>query len=375
MNLTNCTIVTPDTIIQNGSILIKDGRIDQVVTGPVEGLDLQGAMVLPGFIDQHIHGAFGVDFMTATPQDLERVSKQLLAHGVTGYLATTLTDDAATIHAALATLRDYQTTQPTDGAQMLGVHLEGPFVHPSYPGAQAKEHILAPDKVLLQAFQDTAGQTIRLMTYAPEWGHSLFTSFAVQLGIVPSIGHSSATLEDVDLALAEGARQITHFHNAHSPYHHRHPGVTNAGLARTVSVELIADGHHVDPAVIAATIRLKGAHRVHLITDAVPAMGEPDGVYRLGPYEVTKQAHTVRLADGTLAGSVVQFPQILSNLAQWMTLSPNELATMTSTNQASLLGLTDRGRIEAGARADFAVVNEGMEVIATFVNGERVWPT
>ena len=373
MKLTNATIVTSTGVITNAWLSFDNGVITEIGTGNSDGLDLKGAIVLPGFIDQHIHGGFGVDLMQATPAELAHFSSSLLAHGVTSYLATTLTEDRTVISKALSTLAEYQTNQSPRAAQMVGIHLEGPFVHPSYPGAQSQAHIIAPDKVLLQEFQATAKQSIKLMTYAPEWGHSLFTSFALSLGIVPSIGHSSATLEEVDQALQEGAKQITHFHNASSPYHHRHPGVINAGLYRDISVELIADGYHLDPLVVEGVITLKGATKVHLITDAVSAMGQPDGTYHLGPYDVTKQAGTVRLADGTLAGSVVTFPDILQHIKQWTNCTLEDLVQMTSTNQATLLGLHDRGKIAVGARADLVVLDQNHRILHTFVKGERVF--
>ena len=373
MKLRNATIVTPTSVLSNAWLAFENGVITEIGTGEMDGLDVKGAIVLPGFIDQHIHGGFGVDLMQANPDELAHFSSSLLAHGVTSYLATTLTEDRTVINKALATLADYQTNQSPKVAQMVGIHLEGPFVHPAFPGAQSQSHIIAPDKVLLQEFQNTAKQSIKLMTYAPEWGHSLFTSYALSLGIVPSIGHSSATLEEVDQAIEEGAKQITHFHNASSPYHHRHPGVINAGLYRDISLELIADGYHVDRLVVEGVITLKGASKIHLITDAISAMGQPDGTYHLGPYEVTKQASTVRLGDGTLAGSVVTFPDILNHIKQWTDCSLVDLAHMTSTNQASLLGLHDRGKIAVGARADLVVLDQDYQVLQTFVKGEQVY--
>lgn len=373
MKLRNATIVMPGKTIPNGWIEVDDGLIQAIGSGDVEGIDLEGAILLPGFIDQHIHGGFGVDFMRATAQELDHFGQSVVAHGVTSYLATTLTEDLPVIEQALKSLGQYQSSQAPAQAQMVGIHLEGPFVHPEFPGAQSQHHILPPDKVQLKAFQSLAAQSIRLMTYAPEWGHSLFTSYAVQLGIVPSIGHSSATLEEVDAAIAEGAQQITHFHNASSPYHHRRPGVVNAGLYRDIAVELIADGYHLDPLVVDGVQRLKGADKVHLITDAISAMGQADGTYSLGPYQVTKDHHTVRLADGTLAGSVVTFPHILQNIQAWTTASLPDIAQMTSTNQATLLGLQDRGSIEVGKRADLVVVNADFEILQTYVKGTKVF--
>lgn len=369
MIYTNCTIVTPTQVIEQGWIRVNHGLIAEIGQGAATGIDMLGAICLPGFIDQHIHGGFGVDFMLAANAQLADFSSAVLAHGVTTYLATTYTQSDAVIKRALATLSNYVQMQSNDTAQCAGIHLEGPFVHPEFPGAQDKDHIIPPDKVLLKDYQDLASGTIRLLTYAPEWGHSLFTSFAVSLGIVPSIGHSSATLEEVDQAILEGAKQLTHFHNASSPYHHRHPGVINAGLYRDLQLELIVDGFHSDPLVVDGVIRLKSARKIHCITDAISAMGQPDGAYQLGPYHVTKQAGTVRLSDNTLAGSVLSFQQLIVNLKEYTNPTLQELMYMTSSNQAELLGLTDRGLIEVGRRADFVFLDADWSVVATIVAG------
>lgn len=369
MIYTNCTIVTPQNVIEQGWIRVEDGLIIELGSGAATGIDMHGACCLPGFIDQHIHGGFGVDFMHADNAQLAHFSSAVLAHGVTTYLATTLTESDAAIKAALARLSLYTTTQTNDVAQCAGVHLEGPFVHPEFPGAQDKEHIIPPDKVLLKEYQELAGGTIRLLTYAPEWGHSLFTSYATSLGMVPSIGHSSATLEEVDQAMLEGAKQLTHFHNASSPYHHRHPGVINAGLYRDLQLELIVDGFHLDPLVVDGVIRLKSAKRIHCITDAISAMGQPDGTYQLGPYTVNKQAGTVRMNDNTLAGSVLSYQQLIHNLKAYTNPSLTELMQMTSLNQATLLGLDDRGAIEPGRRADLVFLDHEWNVQATVVAG------
>ena len=369
MIYTNCTIVTPTKVIDHGWIEVVDGLITKLGQGVADGIDMQGSVCLPGFIDQHIHGGFGVDFMQADAAQLAHFSQSVLKHGVTSYVATTLTESDAAIRQALTRLSNYTTIQAADVAQCAGIHLEGPFVHPAFPGAQAKEHIIAPDKVLLKEYQTLAQGTIRLLTYAPEWGHSLFTSYALSLGMVPSIGHSSATLEEVDQAMAEGAKQLTHFHNASSPYHHRHPGVMNAGLYRDLQLELIVDGFHNDPLVVDGLIRLKSAKKIHCITDAISAMGQPDGPYQLGPYDVIKQAGTVRLSDNTLAGSVLSFQQLIVNLKEYTNPSLLELSYMTSTNQADLLGFTDRGAIEIGRRGDLVFLDNDYSVVATVVAG------
>jgi N-acetylglucosamine-6-phosphate deacetylase len=369
MVYTHCTIVTPQRIIADGWFAVEDGRIVELGQGVKAGIDMQGMICLPGFIDQHIHGGFGVDFMHAGVTELDRFSHSVLAHGVTSYLATTLTESDALIRAALSRLGDYVAHQEGGQATCVGIHLEGPFIHPEFPGAQDKANIVAPNKATLKSYQDLAVGTIRLMTYAPEWGHSLFTTYATQLGIVPSIGHSSATLEEVDQAMNEGAKQLTHFHNASSPYHHRHPGVLNAGLYRELQLELIVDGFHLDPLVVEGVIRLKSARSIHCITDAISAMGQPDGTYQLGPYAVTKQAGTVRLSDHTLAGSVLTYQQLIYNLKAFVKPTLQELMHMTSYNQATLLGLNDRGSMEVGRRADVVFLDADWTVVATMVAG------
>ena len=369
MIYTHCTIVTPQRIFTDGWIEVDEGRIVGFGQGAKNGIDMHGTICLPGFIDQHIHGGFGVDFMHAEATKLDHFSSSVLAHGVTSYLATTLTESDALIRSALSRLGEYVLTQEGNQANCVGIHLEGPFIHPAYPGAQDKANIIAPNKATLKEYQDLASGAIRLMTYAPEWGHSLFTTFATQLGIVPSIGHSSATLEEVDHAMAEGVKQLTHFHNASSPYHHRHPGVLNAGLYRDLQLELIVDGFHLDPLVVEGVIRLKSANRIHCITDAISAMGQPDGAYQLGPYAVTKQAGTVRMSDNTLAGSVLTYQQLVYNLKAYVSPSLDELMRMTSYNQALLLGLHDRGAIEEGRRADLVFLDNEWTVVATMVAG------
>lgn len=365
MIYTNCQIVDGARII-HGAIEVEGHQIKRILTGPVSGVDMKGSFVLPGMIDQHIHGGFGVDLMSASGEEMNRFSKALVAHGVTGYYATTLTVSMDQLVARLAELAHYIETQDPLQAQCLGIHLEGPFISAQYPGAQDPAHIIAPDKVLLEACQNAARGQIKLITYAPEVGHSLFTSFAVSLGMIPSIGHSAASLSDVDHAIAEGARQITHFHNASSGYHHREPGIINAGLYRDqLDVELIADGVHVHPEVLRGVYGIKGASSIKLITDAVSAMGQPDGSYQLAGLPVTKQAGTVRLQDGTLAGSALDFQTLLYNVKTMMTDDIIQLAAMTQSYH--------RAQVKEDQPATLVFLDADWTVIATMVQGRMVY--
>lgn len=365
MIYTNCQIVQGDSVF-SGSIEIEGAQIKQLLSGPATGQDMKGCFVVPGFIDQHIHGGFGVDLMTASAEEMKRFSKALLAHGVTGYYATTLTVSMDALLPRLGVLADYIETQEEGQAQCLGIHLEGPFISSSYPGAQDPAHILPPDKVLLEACQKAARGHIKLITYAPEVGHSLFTSFAVSLGMIPSIGHSAATLEDVDQAIREGAKQITHFQNASSGYHHRNPGVVNAGLYRDqLHVELIADGLHLHPEVVRGVYTIKGPDSIKLITDAVSAMGQPDGAYQLAGLPVTKQSGSVRLHDGTLAGSILDYQTALYNVKQFMTDDIRALAKMTQSYHGFSL--------QEHQPATLVFLDQHWTVKATMINGQMVY--
>lgn len=365
MIYTNCRIVNADNII-DGSIEVEGHQIKRIIPGPATGVDMKGCFVLPGMIDQHIHGGFGVDFMTASVEEMNQFSNALLAHGVTGYYATTLTVSMDQLLPRLTELANYIKTQEPFQAQCMGIHLEGPFISAQFPGAQDPAHIIAPDKVLLEACQKAAQGHIKLITYAPEVGHSLFTSFAVSLGMIPSIGHSAASLADVDQAITEGARQITHFHNASSGYHHREPGVVSAGLFRDqLHVELIADGFHTHPEVLRGVYRVKGPASIKLITDAVSAMGQLDGSYQLAGLPVTKQAGTVRLPNGTLAGSALDFQTLLYNVKQMMTDDITKLAVMTQSYQ--------NAQVQETHPATLVFLDDDWTVTATMVQGTMVY--
>lgn len=365
MIYTNCQIVQGTKLI-SGSIEIEGTTIKRIINGPVTGQDMNGCFVVPGFIDQHIHGGFGVDLMKASPDEMKRFSKALLAHGVTGYYATTLTVSLDELIPRLAILANYIETQESDQAQCLGIHLEGPFISKHFPGAQDPAHILSPDKVALEACQKAAKGHIKLITYAPEVGHSLFTSFAVSLGMIPSIGHSAASLDDVDQAIIEGARQITHFHNASSGYHHRSPGIVNAGLYRNqLSLEMIVDGLHVHPEVLRGVYAIKGPDSIKLITDAVSAMGQPDGTYQLAGLPVTKKSGSVRLADGTLAGSALDYQTLLYNIKKMMTDDITALARMTQSYQNITL--------KEQQPATLVFLDDQWTVKATMIDGQLVY--
>lgn len=332
-----------------------------------------GAVVLPGFIDPHIHGAGGADTMDGTRQALLTVSRTLAEEGTTAFLATTMTESPEAILRALTAVRD---CRETPGARLLGVHLEGPFISSDYAGAQPREYIAAPDPAVFDGYQAASGGKIRVVTVAPEVpGADALIRHLADTGIIPSVGHSAAGVADVRRAIACGARSVTHTYNAQSPFRHREIGVAGSALLfDELHCELIADGIHVSPEAIRLLVKNKPAGRVSLITDAMRAKGLPDGESELGGQKVFVRHGEARLADGTLAGSVLRMNDAVRRMVTVVGLSLPETVDMATKNTATLLGISDGcGEIARGKRADFTVLDGDFRVLLTVVGGRVVY--
>lgn len=358
-----------------GDILLEDGKISRVA----EKIDAQADVhidatdknwtAFPGFIDVHIHGAAGHDAMDATPAALNGVAGALPKEGTTSFLATTMTQSDEAISAAVKNIRDFQTQ---DGqAEMLGVHLEGPFISDKRAGAQPIEHIVEPSYPLFRKWQKLSGGQIRLVTLAPETTNGLtFIKSLTEDGVIASIGHSDGTLEEVQAAVRSGASHVTHLYNQMSPFHHRNPGVVGAALTETgLTVEVIADFIHSHPTSVELAFRQKGAERLILITDAMRAKGLAPGVYDLGGQDVQVTRKDARLADGTLAGSILTMDTAIRNIQSITGCSLNELVAMTSANAAKELGLASKGKLQAGTDADIAILDDSFTVQLTICRG------
>ena len=358
-----------------GDILLEDGKISRVA----EKIDAQADVhidatdknwtAFPGFIDVHIHGAAGHDAMDATPAALNGVAGALPKEGTTSFLATTMTQSDEAISAALKNIRDFQTQ---DGqAEMLGVHLEGPFISDKRAGAQPIEHIVEPSYPLFRKWQKLSGGQIRLVTLAPETTNGLtFIKSLTEDGVIASIGHSDGTLEEVQAAVRSGASHVTHLYNQMSPFHHRNPGVVGAALTETgLTVEVIADFIHSHPTSVELAFRQKGAERLILITDAMRAKGLAPGVYDLGGQDVQVTRKDARLADGTLAGSILTMDTAIRNIQSITGCSLNELVAMTSANAAKELGLASKGKLQGGTDADIAILDDSFTVQLTICRG------
>jgi N-acetylglucosamine-6-phosphate deacetylase len=362
-------IVTPQGVIA-GHLEIAEGRIAAVSGTPIDAARAgEGgrAVLLPGFIDTHVHGGGGRDTMEGGDA-IATIARRHARHGTTALLATTMTAPLAEIEAALKALGPVCRERARQSARVLGVHLEGPYISPGRLGAQPA-HAVPATLAEVQRLNEFA--PIRVLTLAPEMpGHIALIGPLRDAGIRVQIGHSNGSYDDGVAALDAGAAGFTHLFNAMTGLHHRTPGMVGAALAHAQHAELIPDLLHVHPGAIRAALRCIPG--LFCVTDSTAAAGMPDGDYRLGEHTVRKCLGGVRLADGTLAGSALTMDQALRNLVQTLGLALPEASRRVSTAAAEYLGLTDRGRLAPGAWADVVVMDAGLSLQRVFVEGEEI---
>ncbi|WP_426703934.1 N-acetylglucosamine-6-phosphate deacetylase [Staphylococcus shinii] len=375
--IANGRIYTENETIAQGYIIIDNGKIAQIGTGEYQGelttIDLKGQHVLPGFIDIHMHGGYGEDAMDASFEGLKHLSESLLSEGTTSFLATTMTQSDENIIKALKNIVNYQGQQDNlNAASIVGIHLEGPFISEHKVGAQNPAYVQRPSVAKIQQFQEIANDQIKVMTFAPEVEGARETLAALHNQINFSIGHTVATFDEVNEAVAHGAKHVTHLYNAGTAFEHRNPGLSGAAWVNDkLSTESIVDGIHSHPASIKIAYKQKGNKRFFLITDAMRAKGMPDGEYDLGGQNVTVKGSEARLASGALAGSILKMNEGLKNLIKFTGASLDDLWRVTSLNQAITLNIEDnKGSIAVGKDADIVVVDDDMHVLTTIKSGE-----
>ncbi|MDC3418567.1 N-acetylglucosamine-6-phosphate deacetylase [Aquibacillus salsiterrae] len=390
--INNATIYTEAGVLLKGFIKINNGKITDVGAGEEianqtevgnghpsqEVIDLPaGYKMVPGMIDVHIHGANGADTMDATPEALATIAAALPREGTTSFLATTITQEVAAIETALQTAGNFITNQASSGAaEVIGIHLEGPFINEKRAGAQPLAHIIDPNVALFQKWQEIARNQIKMVTLAPEQpGGIELTRYLKETGVVASIGHSDATLAQVDDAIAQGLTHVTHLYNQMREFHHREPGVVGAALLRDdLVVEIIADGVHSRRESVQLAFRQKTADRLQLITDAMRAKCLKNGTYDLGGQEVTVKGNKAYLPDGTLAGSVLEMGHAFRNMIKFSGCQVEDAIKMSSTNAAKELGIFDRkGSIAVGKDADLVILDEDNDVYMTFCRGKLAY--
>jgi N-acetylglucosamine-6-phosphate deacetylase len=371
--------------IPSGFIRITNSKIEEigemseyVLIANENVIDLQGRTVIPGMIDLHIHGTTGYDVMDGEIEALKTMSQALPQEGTTSFLATTITQSDGEISKALRNVAKYMKGYQYSGqSEILGIHLEGPFINPKMAGAQPEDYILSPNISLFEKWQQLAEGNIKQVTMAPEQeGGMELVRHLKQSDVIVSIGHSNATFTEVKEAISAGATQVTHLFNQMRGLHHREPGVAGAALLLPeLYAELIVDGIHVRPEMVHLAFNTKTSEKLILITDSIRAKCLKNGHYDLGGQTVIVKEGRAELTNGTLAGSVLKLSHAMKNmLAYAKDCSLQDIIKMTAYNPAKQLNLLDRkGSIRKGKDADLVVLGKEHEVIMTFCRGKLAY--
>ena len=354
-------------VLIRGDVRIADGRVAAVGVMPAGA----SGLAVPGFVDLQVNGFAGVDFLSADVAGHRRAGRALAASGVTAYLPTLITSPEAVTRDAMRVV--HEASDPAAAApRALGVHLEGPFLSPAFPGIHEPSFLRSPDLALIERLAGAA--PIALVTLAPELPGALaLIGELAARGIVVSCGHTDADAATAHAAFDAGARAITHLHNAHRPFRHRDPGIGGVALVRPdVTVQAIVDGVHLAPETAYAAF-LAAGRRFCMVTDAMPAAGRGDGAYVLGTRQVTVAGGAARLADGRIAGGASTLDAAVRNL---VALGGGEVDAVLAVTRApaQLLARADVGSLAVGGRADVAILDDRLEVVATFVAGRQVHP-
>ena len=389
-------LLTPTDAVEHPLLLVEQGRVLEIsprsgrqAPAGISVSDFGDGVIAPGYVDLHIHGSAGYDVMDDTAEALPAIEQLLARHGVTSYFPTTVSAPMDATLRALERLADaIENREQNDNKKddvkgrslPLGIHLEGPFISHARRGVHPAENLLAPKLSTFEQFWQAARGRIRMMTIAPELdGAPEVIAEAARRGVCVSLGHSDADFEAAGRGIAAGARHATHTFNAmrplghrtedHRTEDHRSPGILGAVLTdRRVSADIIADGVHLDPAIVKLFAQAKGPERTVLITDATSATGMPDGRYRLGSFEVDVRDGKC-MADGKLAGSVLTMDLAVRNLARFAEWDLPQAIAAASRNPARAARIANKGVLTVGADADFVVLSREGEVLRTFVGG------
>ncbi len=371
-------VVTDYEVWDDAAVLIGDGLIREVspdyalLDAADEVYDYRDHFLLPGFIDLQVNGGFGVDLATE-PLRAPELSRKLLATGATSYLPTLISSPERLYEDALEGL-DQTAKDPESGAEILGVHLEGPFISMEKRGAHAASYVRHPDPALLGRLLEHV--MVRMLTFAPELeGADEVSELAASRGVVISAGHSNATFEEAYEVFDRRVTGVTHLFNAMSPIHHRQPGLAGAAFAHPrVVCGVIADGLHVHPEMVGLAFRMLGPDRIYLTTDSTAATGTDAGKYALATRTVYHDANMARLGSGAIAGSLITMVEAFQNILAFTGCTIAEASRMVSTTPARLVGEGRRkGRLVTGYDADVTVLGADLSVQAVWKSGGRAY--
>lgn len=371
----NASLATDNTSLFN--ILVDDKEILKIfsVSESIDKLDfdqaydIKGKLIVPGMIDVHIHGAISHDMMDGTIESIQAVSRKCLQTGCTGFLVTSVTASTEMLERIIDTTK--KVIGHEQGAKILGIHLEGPYLNIEKKGMQSPKYIRTPDLKEMKKLVERADGLIKMVTIAPELPGALeVIDYLISQNIIVAAGHTNVTYEEGMMAFEHGVSHITHCCNAMPTIHHRNPGITVAALEKEgISIQAIVDDIHLHPGMVRLMHKLKKSEQIVLITDALQAMGTGDGIYHFGGREVTVQDGVARLSDGTLASSTVTMNRSLE-IAQKMGLRLSDAIIMSSETPARILRIENRGKIAEGYTADFSILNNQYEVESVYIDGE-----
>lgn len=375
MLLKNCKIILLNEIV-NGSLLIENGKIKEINPAnqdDIDSIDCKGLYVSPGFIDIHIHGAGGHDTMDGTYEAINEISKTICKFGTTAFTPTTMTMSSEAILKSILEIKKAKL-EGTDGAEVLGAHLEGPFISPSAIGAQNPNFLIEPSYENFKAMTGDAEDAVVSITMAPEVkGAKELATILTSKGIRCSMGHTKATYEEAFEGIKAGFCHSTHLFNAMTAFTHREPGVVGATFDSDITTETISDGIHISYPSLRVAYNQKGTDKTLLVSDAMCACGMIDGTYALGGQPVIVKNGAARLENGSLAGSVLTLNVAVRNVFNNTNYPLYEVVKMASYNGAKYCNVDDRkGQIKENFDADLVIFDENIDVKMTIVGGKIV---
>ncbi len=377
--LKNCRLYNESSNEKLFDIIIKDSLIDSILEKGERNdadtvVDIKGRILAPGLIDVHIQGAGGADILDNNLESLQTISKTLAKVGTTGFLGTTVVKP--TMNNEHLKLAAKYVHKDLGGAELLGFHLEGPFINIRKKGGLAEDGIYSPSVEAMNEILEVTGNHLSMMTIAPELpGNTRVIKLLVDNNVVAAFAHSNATYEELKKGFTAGINHVTHIFNAMPPLHHRTPGPLAAIFEHpSVSAQIISDGHHLHPSIVNMLYKLLGPERCICITDGMHGIGLPDGKYIYNGREYESKEGAARYLDGTLIGSTTSLANIALKFMEFTGCSMKEAINTVTINPARLLQIDDRkGTIEKGKDADIVVFDFDYSIFATFVNGKNVF--